>query len=152
MALPDVFSKPVIEQLTQRIDRLTPESQPSWGTMSVAQMLAHCNVTYEMLFTDKHPAPNFLMKLMLKAFVKNAVVNETPYPKNSRTAPAFLIKDERAFATEKQRLLDHLEKVASMGRAAFEGKASHSFGALTAEQWNNMFYKHLDHHLGQFGV
>ncbi|MCJ8164098.1 hypothetical protein MKJ04_04535 [Pontibacter sp. E15-1] len=29
---------------------------------------------------------------------------------------------------------------------------SHSFGRLSSQEWNNMFYKHLDHHLSQFGV
>ena len=34
----------------------------------------------------------------------------------------------------------------------FNGKESHSFGILTVTEWNNSFYKHLDHHLNQFGV
>jgi hypothetical protein len=39
-----------------------------------------------------------------------------------------------------------------MGADAFEGKESNSFGKLTASEWNIMMYKHLDHHLTQFGV
>jgi hypothetical protein len=27
-----------------------------------------------------------------------------------------------------------------------------SFGALTKTEWSNMLYKHLDHHLTQFGA
>ena len=38
------------------------------------------------------------------------------------------------------------------GAAAYEGKESASFGVLTAQEWSNQFYKHMDHHLTQFGV
>jgi len=84
--------------------------------------------------------------------VKNAVVSEKPYPQNSRTAPQFLISDEREFNVEKQRLIDHIRKTQELGASHFEGKESNSFGALTAIEWNNSFYKHLEHHLTQFGV
>ena len=152
MSIPNYFSQDVSSQLTERINKLTPNTAPVWGTMNVAQMLAHCNVTYDMLFTNKYPVPNFLVKGLLKLFVKQTVVNEKPYKKQSQTAPAFLIKDERNFETEKANLLKHISKTVELGEKYFEGKESHSFGALQASEWNNMFYKHLDHHLNQFGV
>jgi len=74
------------------------------------------------------------------------------YKKNSRTAPMFIISDKREFDTEKQRLIDHLKKTQQLGVAHFNGKESHSFGALTSKEWNTLFSKHLDHHLQQFGV
>jgi hypothetical protein len=84
--------------------------------------------------------------------VKNGVINEKPYPKNSRTAPAFIIADERKFEEEKARLIGYLQKTCALGSAGFEGKESLSFGKLSAPEWSNLFYKHLDHHLRQFGV
>ena len=45
MALPDIFTKDETDKIIQRINNLSPASQPNWGKMSVAQMLAHCNVT-----------------------------------------------------------------------------------------------------------
>ncbi|MDN3686352.1 DUF1569 domain-containing protein [Cyclobacterium jeungdonense] len=152
MALPNIFTKNVADQLIQRIDKLKPTSQPQWGKMNVAQMLAHCNVTYEMAYENKHAKPNFLMGLILKGFVKKMVVNETPYKKNVRTAPAFIIADERDFALEKERLIRYLRKTVELGENHFDGRASLSFGKLSKTEWNNMFYKHLDHHLKQFGV
>lgn len=148
----NIFDAQVTQEIIDRINQLTPETQAKWGKMSVAQMLAHCNVTYEMVYTDKHPKATGLKKFVLKLLVKSAVVNEKPYPKNSRTAPQFLISDERVFATEKQRLIDYINKTQQLGGAHFEGKESNSFGALTQTEWNNSFYKHLEHHLTQFGV
>lgn len=152
MALPNIFEKEVSENVIQRINQLTPDSQPLWGKMSVSQMLAHCNVTYEMVYEDKHPKPNFLMKLILKSFVKETVTGEKPYKRNSQTAPAFLIKSERDFETEKTRLIHYITRTQGLGEAYFDHKASHSFGELNKTEWSNMFYKHLDHHLTQFGV
>lgn len=152
MALPDIFSAEVTDGIIARINQLTPSSQPAWGKMSVAQMLAHCSVTYEMVFEDKHPKPNFFMKFILKTFIKKMVAGEKPYKRSSQTAPAFLIKDEKDFESEKSRLTTYIRKVQELGKAHFEGKESHSFGVLSAGEWNNMFYKHLDHHLSQFGV
>jgi hypothetical protein len=152
MALPNIFQSEIGELVISRIEKLTPQSQPLWGKMNVAQMLAHCNVTYEMSLEDKHPKPGAFARFLLKAFVKSTVVNEVPYKKNSRTAPAFLIVDQRDFNREKERLTNYIRKVCQMGEQAFEGRDAHSFGPMTAKEHNNMFYKHLEHHLSQFGV
>lgn len=152
MALPDIFSKPVTEVVIKRIDKLTSNSQPLWGKMSAPQMLAHCCVSYEYVFDNKHKTPGKFMKFMLKMFVKNKVVSEVPYPKNSTTAPDFIIKGDRDFELEKSRLKEYIHRTQELGAGFFEGRESHSFGKLDIQQWNNMFYKHLDHHLTQFGV
>lgn len=152
MALPNIFTREITDQLISRIENLTLERQPLWGKMNTAQMLAHCCVTYELVYDNNHPKPGPVMKFIISLLAKNQVVSEKPYPKNIRTAPAFLITSEKDFQTEKQRLITYLDKTQKIGRHTFEGKASHSFGPLSSDQWNNMFYKHLDHHLSQFGV
>lgn len=152
MALPDIFTTAVAENVIQRINQLTPGTTPQWGKMNVSQMLAHCNVTYELVYDNKHPKPGFFMKLVMKTLAKKAVTSETPFKRNGPTASSFLITNEREFETEKKRLTDHIRKTQQLGTAHFDRKESHSFGVLTIAEWNNMFYKHLDHHLTQFGV
>lgn len=148
----NIFFKKDSAEIIKRINDLKTDSTALWGSMSVAQMLAHCNVTYEMVYDNIHPKPNGFMKIILKLFVKNGVVNEKPYPRNSRTAPQFIIKDNRDFDIEKDRLITYIQRTQELGEKEFEGKESLSFGKLTAKEWNNMFAKHLDHHLTQFGV
>jgi hypothetical protein len=152
MALPNIFTAEVSNTITQRINSLSATQQALWGTMSVGQMLAHCNVTYEMVFETKHPKPNFFIQLMLKMFVKSKVVSEAPYGQNGQTAPQFIIKETKDFNIEKERLIQYIQKVQQLGEQHFDGKESLSFGTLNKTEWNNMFYKHLDHHLRQFGV
>ncbi|WP_303316446.1 DUF1569 domain-containing protein [Flavivirga abyssicola] len=148
----NIFDLNETNAVIDRINNLETTSQPKWGKMSVDQMLAHCNVTYELAFEDIHPKPNGFKKALLKLFVKSIVVNEKPYKKNSRTAPEFLITDSKNFEIEKERLINYLNKTQNLGEAYFDNRESHSFGKLSKQEWNNMFYKHVDHHLNQFGV
>jgi hypothetical protein len=148
----NIFTNQGVESFLKRLDKLTPESKGLWGKMNVSQMLAHCNVTYEMCYENKHPKPNGLVRFILKMFVKKFVTNEVPYKKGSKTAPQFIITDQKEFNTEKNRLINFILKTQELGDTYFEGKESLSFGNLTSKEWNNMFAKHLDHHFGQFGV
>jgi hypothetical protein len=148
----NVFTSETNNELIARIEKLTPSTPQLWGKMNVSQMLAHCNVSYEMAFEDLHKAPNAFLKWMLKLFVKETVVGDKPYKKDGQTAPAFLIKDERNFEKEKARLIAYIQKTEALGEEYFDNRESLSFGKLSVAQWNTMFYKHLDHHLSQFGV
>ncbi len=152
MALPNVFTKEVSVDIIDRIGHLKADTQLKWGKMSVAQMLAHCNITYEMTYEDIHPKPNALIKFILKMIVKNSVTSEVPYKQNLSTASQFIIKETKNFEFEKKRLIDFIIITQQLGENHFDGKESHSFGVMNKTEWNNMFYKHLNHHLNQFGV
>lgn len=149
----DIFNAKEAQNYIDRINKLSPETKGKWGTMSVDQMLAHCNVTYEMVYEpQKHKAPGGIAKFILKNFVKSKVVGEKSYSQNSPTAPQFKINGDQDFELEKKRLIGFIQKTQQLGRDAFDGKESFSFGKLKAQEWNNMFAKHLNHHLEQFGV
>ncbi|MGL4630251.1 MAG: DUF1569 domain-containing protein [Leadbetterella sp.] len=152
MALPNIFSETVSSQLISRLNTLNNTTAPQWGKMNAAQMLAHVNVPFEYAFENKHKAPNFFFKFMLKTFVKSGVVSEAPYKKNSGTAPDFIIKGDRDFDLEKNRLITYVKKMGSDDAKNYEGREYLPFGNMSATEWNNLFYKHIDHHLTQFGV
>lgn len=148
----NIFLLSDANEVITRIQQLNVHTQPLWGKMAVGQMLAHCNVTYEMVYDNIHTKPNPVVRFILKMLIKKTVVSEAPYKHNSSTAPQFIIKDDKNFEAEKSRLINYIYKTQELGESHFDGKESHSFGKLTKNEWNNLFYKHLDHHLGQFGV
>ena len=148
----NIFEKRVTDGLIDRVNQLTPTTPNLWGKMNVGQMLAHCNVIYETTYENKHSPPNAFMKFLLKMFAKPMVVGSKPYKKNSRTAPQFVVKESKNFEVEKERLIRYLKKTQELGEAHFHNADYPSFGRLTKEEWSNLFYKHLDHHLQQFGV
>jgi hypothetical protein len=149
----NVFSENDVQEIIERINMLNPSTERLWGKMTVSQMLAHCNVNYEIVYEPgKHPKPRGLMKWMINLMAKSTVVGNTPYKKNLQTAPFFIIKEEKDFETEKARLIHYIKQTQELGENYFDGKESHTFGVLNKTEWNNLFYKHLDHHLRQFGV
>lgn len=149
----NVFDAKTAQQYIDRINRLTPETRGLWGKMTADQMLAHCNVSYEMVYEpQKHKKPGGIAKFILKTFVKAKVVGEKAYTQNGPTSPQFIISERKDFAEEKKRLIGFIQKTQQLGASAFDGKESFSFGKLTAGEWSNMFAKHLNHHLSQFGV
>lgn len=149
----NVFDAKDAQEYINRINNLTPETQRKWGKMSVDQVLAHLNVAYDLTFTpEKFPKPSFIAKFLLSRFVKSKITNEIPYKQSLPTSPAFIIADERNFEEEKTKLIGNIQRVQQLGKEAFEGKENINFGKMTAQGWNNMFAKHLNHHLEQFGV
>jgi len=152
MSWKNLFNEQETNETIARINTLNPETNRLWGKMDVAQMMAHCNVAYEVIYTDKHPKPGAFDKFMAKLFAKNVVVGPKPYKKNNPTAPIFKIKEPKNFEDEKNNLIANLQKTQQLGAEHFEGKENPAFGKLSKEQWNTLFSKHLDHHLRQFGA
>ena len=149
----NIFDAKDVQQYIERINSLTPETKQKWGKMNAEQVLAHLNVAYSMIFEpEKHKRPSFIAKFLLSNFVKPKLTNELPYKQNLPTSPAFIISDERNFEEEKKKLIGNIQRVQQLGRIAFEGKEHLNFGKISAQGWNNMFAKHLNHHLSQFGV
>lgn len=149
----DVFNSKEAQNYIDRINKLSADSPRLWGKMSVDKVLSHLNVAYEAIYEpEKLRKPNFISYFLMKTFVKSKVTNETPYKRNLPTAPMFVVQYEKDFEEEKKRLIGFIQKTQQLGREAFDGKESFSFGKLTAQEWNNMMAKHLNHHLEQFGV
>ena len=69
-----IFDKEVNEEMLARIDSLSNESQAKWGKMNAAQVLAHCNVAYEMALTEKYPKAKGLKRWLRSKTVINIVV------------------------------------------------------------------------------
>jgi hypothetical protein len=149
----NIFLKQDTDEIIARINQLTPESQPRWGKMNVAQMLAHCNVTYAYTYEpEKFKKPGFFLRFILRTMVRKYVTSPEPYKQNGRTSPDFIIAGEREFEAEKQKLIANINKTQQLGESHFEGLENFSCGKMSDKEWNTMFAKHLDHHLRQFGV
>ena len=83
---------------------------------------------------------------------KNKLHDDVQWKHGLPTSPQFVIKDERNFEVEKNKLLDVVQRFHTGGPSKV-GKFPHPmFGAFTSEQWGRAMWKHLDHHLRQFGV
>ncbi|HTN45065.1 MAG TPA: DUF1569 domain-containing protein [Flavipsychrobacter sp.] len=143
------------QSILDRIQRLTPQSQKQWGKMNVAQMLAHCQKPLEAALNIELIPTDLKMKMLSFLFgkmVKNQYLSGAELKKNSPTAPTFVITDERDFEKEKEILIKDINAFSEKGRAGKLGNRHPFFGKMTHEEWDALQWKHLDHHLKQFGV
>jgi Protein of unknown function (DUF1569) len=153
LKIEDMFNSQGKEKMLSRINALTSNSKPLWGKMNVGQMLAHCNVAYEIVHEPgKHSPPGRIDKFFARVFAKGTVVGDKPYAQSGPTAPMFIIKDSRDAEKEKARLISYINKTFQQGAAHYDGLENMTFGKLSSREWNTLFSKHLDHHLRQFGV
>ena len=152
MKTENIFSQSTAEKFAGRINKLSTTTAPEWGKMDVSQMMAHCNVSYEMAFVENYKKSNGFIRFILKNLVKKGLVNENPLKKNSSTAAEMLIKTTKNFDIEKSKLIENVHHLVQKGENYFDMKDHPGFGVMTKNEWNNFYYKHLDHHLTQFGV
>lgn len=81
-----------------------------------------------------------------------ALGNEEPMRRNSPTVPELVIADDRDFDAEREQLIALIDQFVAGGAAKCTTHPHAFFGKLTPEQWAELMYKHLDHHLRQFGA
>lgn len=146
----NLFEPAAVSSILQRLRALDPKCARQWGKMSVAQMLAHLSVGMELAVGDL-PSKQMFFGKILAPFVKKGMLGDKPFPKNSPTGPRFIIKDERNFDIELKRIITFVERFAQGGPEKCTKFAHEFFGKLTPDEWARLQWKHIDHHLRQFG-
>lgn len=146
-----VFDPQTFQELVRRIESLRADSTRQWGKMTASQMLEHTARAADMA-TGRTPRPQAMLGKLIGWIFKKDFLGEKPFPKSSPTGPDFIIKDEPDFAASKQRLLTALRQLHDLGERGVDGHVHGFFGALTGPEWGVSQFKHVDHHLRQFGA
>lgn len=147
----NIFERHHVESIIARIRQLSPESQPCWGKMNAAQMFAHCSA-FQQIATGEAVHARSWLGLVVGQFAKPVFYNDKPLPQNMSTIPGIQIADERNFEDEQERLIQSLTAFQHNGAEKCTRNPHPFFGKLSPEEWGKGIYKHLDHHLRQFGV
>ena len=147
-----LFEVSRVEEVKQRLQHLKPDSERVWGKMSPAQMLAHCSAGMEMAMGKIRP-PRALIGRIIGPAIKRVVLRERePMRRNSPTSRELVMTGDRDFAVEQGRLGELIDQFSATGQAGCTSHPHAFFGPLTPDEWAILMYKHLDHHLRQFGV
>lgn len=150
-----LFTEEGKQGIFDRIYKLSPQSERQWGKMNVGQMLAHCQKPLEAALNLDKIKGGLMLKIMSALFgasAKKDFIYKEELKKNAPTAPSFVIKDERDIEKEKQQLIVAINNFSEKGKARQLGDKHPFFGKMTHEEWDKLQWKHLDHHLKQFGV
>ena len=145
-----IFDAATHSELQERLGRLTSTSERQWGKMSPSQAMEHTARALEMAAGHK-PMKHHIIGKLLSWVYRNKFLGEEPFPKNSPTGPDFIIKDEPDFESTRVRLSELITEFHGMGESGLDGNVHGFFGKLTGKQWGETQYKHVDHHLRQFG-
>ena len=151
----NLFDSTLVEDTKQRIMRLHPESERRWGNMTLARTLAHCTSGMLMAMGVINPKrasfPAHVIGLLIKPLVFG---NDKPMRHNSPSSPELFPADTTRcdFERERAQLITTIDSFVNKGAACCSQHPHPFFGSLKPQQWAILMYKHVDHHLRQFGV
>jgi hypothetical protein len=151
----NLFDIAPVDEIKQRIMRLHPESERQWGSMTLVQTMAHCTSGIQMAMGNINPKrasfPANVIGLLIKPVVFG---DDKPIRRNAPSAPELFTADLKQcdFERERAQLMAAVDSFATKGAAGCSQHPHPFFGPLKPQQWAILMYKHLDHHLRQFGA
>lgn len=146
----NLFEPTAADEIIARLEKVQSFTKPQWGKMNAAQMMAHCQAPFEVYFGDKKIRRGLIGVLFGKMAKKKLFVDK-PWPKSLPTAKEFIIEGERNLDAEKTKLVNLIRRFSSEGYMVTQ-TVHPFFGKMSSQEWALLAYKHLDHHLQQFGV
>jgi hypothetical protein len=147
----NLFQPEAVDEVITRLDALQPATQRQWGKMDAAQMMAHCSASFD-LASGRLVRPRVLLGWVIGPLLRAIYSNEKPFWKNSPTDEKLIVSDPRDFSREREQLKARIRQFHLGGETQVTKHPHPFFGSLSAHEWSTGMYKHLDHHLRQFGV
>ena len=139
--------------VTARLRRLRPDSVRVWGQMTPHQALCHLSDAFKMSLNEREAAPvNRAFKPLVR-FVALRVPLQ--WPRGIKTVPEA---EQGARGTPPTEFMRDLAELLTLIERFAAARPEHLcpthpiFGPMTAELWGRWAYRHLDHHLRQFGI
>lgn len=145
-----IFDSSAQEELKSRIKNLTDNHKPLWGKMTAYQMAKHCTLCDDMMHGKIKLKRVFIGRLIGRMILKKTIRDAKPFAQNAPTAPILkTTSDSGNIETQKQIWIQSID--------AYNNFTNHSFvhpffGSMSKEEIGIFVYKHVDHHLRQFGL
>jgi hypothetical protein len=118
--------------------------------MDILQMMAHCAAAMDMA-SGKLVAKRTLIGRIIGPRMRHVLTDDSPFPRNSPTAKELKVA-AHDFSHGQQRLKQSVREFHEGGETQCTRYPHPFFGNITPLEWSTGMYKHLDHHLKQFGV
>jgi hypothetical protein len=121
--------------------------------MNAHQVIVHLTDPFRAALGERtaHKMPGLFSKWPLNKFI----VYLMPWPKGAPTAPEFIqgVKGtpSETFEKDKKELFRFIEKFVSVEKE-MKFQPSPVFGKITNKDWGRLMWRHVNHHLKQFGL
>lgn len=137
-------------EILRRIDNVKPGTAPLWGKMTCGRMMRHLAQAMSMATGELPVKPK---KLPLRYFpLKQLAIYVLPFAKGLPTAPELLEGECESFDDVRTDLRNAVENLAARKDEAASWPGHPAFGKLTPRAWGVLTWRHIDHHLRQFGA
>ncbi len=146
-----LFDPAINEEILTRVEKLDPATKPRWGKMSIEEMLAHLNLSLQVNWGLIELKPVFLA-VFFRGIARPVLLGKKPFPKNLPADKMTLTKSVPDFSSEKLQVTTAIKMYLEKGPAGLSKNPHNILGKITPEESAFISYKHLDHHLRQFGV
>ncbi|HAX49261.1 MAG TPA: hypothetical protein DCX92_09790 [Bacteroidetes bacterium] len=151
MIMHSIYNKEDNQRLIERIRKINSSSKPAWGKLDAAGMLFHLQEPIRVSLGEINTKQGLLGKLLGKMALKE-VLSDKPFKKGVPTSDEFKPKSSYELDSEKEKLLNIVSSLCNIDQNRI-GKNPHPFfGLLSPGEWGIITWKHIDHHLTQFGV
>lgn len=150
MSTPSMFVHTDRAKILARLATLRPDSARLWGKMDAQRMLAHCQQPLRVALGDLQLRRG-LVGFLFGGMARRKLLADKPWDQGMPTAPEFKVPGSGDFGREREQLAALVRRFEA-GPSVLTQEPHPFFGALTAEQWDRLQWKHLDHHLRQFGA
>ena len=137
--------------LVARLRSLRPDQAPLWGKMTPGQACAHAQFPLKIALGDLTWRRTWIGRVF-GGLAKRLLLAPKPFGKNAPTDPRFVVKDGRSLDVERDALIALVQRFTAAGPEGMRKDPHPFFGPLTPAEWDTLQWKHLDHHLRQFGV
>ena len=141
------------DELKQRLSCLAEDASPTWGRMNATQMLKHCRLVLEIpLGKISVPEPPLIIRFVGIITKTEMKIFKNGIPRNMPTFAELRAKECADFKTEMVKLLHALDEYCALADADKLPEMHPLFGKMQPKDWGFLEYKHLHHHLKQFGL
>ena len=137
------------QELNGRVGRLAWDRPAAWGTFTAPKMVCHLADSLRMAMGDLKVASKNLP--IRYPPLKQLIIYVAPFPKGAPTAPELLARQPSEWATDIADVQALLARAAS-ARTTDSWPEHPAFGRLSRRAWGVLIYRHMDHHLKQFGA
>ena len=150
--MPAIQHLSFVDALAERLSRITPNSPRVWGTMTPHEMLCHLSDSFHAMLGERPVSSGNWSAPRRAVFKWIAFRTPLPWPKGIKTRPE--VNPHRTGTKPMEFERDRADLLAVMRRfvAADSRFAPHPmFGEMTRDEWMIWTFRHVDHHLRQFG-
>lgn len=136
--------------ILDRIGVLQPDRAPRWGRFAPAEMVCHVSASLRQALGEYEAKG---ARGALSVWPLNwLAIHVAPWPKGkTQSPPEFLAVKPTTWDADLDRLRDLVTRFGDRGPGD-EWPASPFFGRISGRSWGVLQYRHLDHHLTQFGA